>query len=155
MTIIAIPVMDRVHLLDLAGPAQVFGDAAALGSDFELCFIKDGEQPISSAQGLALAPESKWPDLSVTDLILVPGGSAPEVKSASILSSASLQRLSEHGSRGGRVASVCSGAISLGLAGLLDGRRCTTHHELQQGLAARFPAANVISDVLLPRTATF
>ncbi|HCT78207.1 MAG TPA: AraC family transcriptional regulator, partial [Micromonosporaceae bacterium] len=49
---------------------------------------------------------------------------------------------------GGTVASVCSGADSLGLAGLLDGRRCTTHHELQDELAQRYPKATVIRDVL-------
>lgn len=148
MTVVAIAVMEGVHLLDVAGPAQVFGDAAELGADFELRFIKDEDGPVSSAQGLVLAPTSEWPDLSARDLILVPGGVAPNVASAAALSATALRKLGEHWQRGGRVASVCSGAISLGLAGLLDGRRCTTHHELQQGLAVRFPQAQVVSDVL-------
>lgn len=148
MTLIAMPVMDRVHLLDLAGPAQVFGDAAELGADFEVRFIKDQQPLISSAQGLQLAPVSPWPDLSAHDLVLIPGGAASDAGSAATLSTAGLLRLAEHGRRGGRVASVCAGAMSLGLAGLLDGRRCTTHHELQQDLARRFPAAHVVSDVL-------
>jgi transcriptional regulator GlxA family with amidase domain len=46
------------------------------------------------------------------------------------------------------VASVCSGAFGLGTAGLLDGRRCTTHHELQAELARRYPRASVVPDVL-------
>lgn len=50
--------------------------------------------------------------------------------------------------RGARVLSVCSGAFVLGEAGLLDGRRCTTHWRYAQELAARFPQAVVDPDVL-------
>jgi transcriptional regulator GlxA family with amidase domain len=46
------------------------------------------------------------------------------------------------------VASVCAGADALGRAGLLDGRQCTTHHDLQDELARRYPAAHVVRDVL-------
>jgi transcriptional regulator GlxA family with amidase domain len=46
------------------------------------------------------------------------------------------------------VASVCAGADALGRAGLLDGRRCTTHHDVQDELARRYPRATVIRDVL-------
>jgi transcriptional regulator GlxA family with amidase domain len=50
--------------------------------------------------------------------------------------------------RGARLLSVCSGAFVLGEAGLLDGRRCTTHWRYAAELAARFPAAQVDADVL-------
>ncbi len=50
--------------------------------------------------------------------------------------------------RGGTVASVCAGADALGRAGLLDGRRCTTHHDIQDELARRYPRATVVRDVL-------
>jgi transcriptional regulator GlxA family with amidase domain len=43
---------------------------------------------------------------------------------------------------------VCAGAFAVGQAGLLDGRRCTTHHALQDSLAARYPRAVVVRDVL-------
>ena len=46
------------------------------------------------------------------------------------------------------MASVCAGADALGRAGLLDGRRCTTHHDLQDELAGRYPRATVVRDVL-------
>jgi transcriptional regulator GlxA family with amidase domain len=54
----------------------------------------------------------------------------------------------EHHAAGGTVASVCAGADALGRAGLLDGRRCTTHHDLQDELARRYPRSHVIRDVL-------
>jgi transcriptional regulator GlxA family with amidase domain len=59
-----------------------------------------------------------------------------------------LERLHAHHTAGGAVASVCAGAEALGRAGLLDGRRCTTHHHLQDELAARHPRAIVVRDVL-------
>ena len=46
------------------------------------------------------------------------------------------------------MASVCAGAEAIGAAGLLDGRRCTTHHDVQDELAARYPRATVVRDVL-------
>src|SRR5215470_18487518 len=62
--------------------------------------------------------------------------------------STSMRRLFDRHARGGTVASVCAGADALGRAGLLDGRRCTTHHDVQDELARRYPRATVIRDVL-------
>lgn len=59
-----------------------------------------------------------------------------------------MERLRTHHAAGGTVASVCAGAEALGQAGLLDGRRCTTHHQHQDELAARYPRATVVRDVL-------
>ena len=56
--------------------------------------------------------------------------------------------LRAHHAAGGTVASVCAGADALGRAGLLDGRRCTTHHDVQDELARRYPRASVVRDVL-------
>jgi transcriptional regulator GlxA family with amidase domain len=119
----------RLHLLDLAGPAQVFATAADYGHPYTLAYV--GEQPeIVSAQGAVLRADTRWPELDARDLIVVPGW------------------LAAHHGRGGMIASVCSGAQALGEAGLLDGRRCTTHHELQDELAARYPRAAVVRDVV-------
>ena len=59
-----------------------------------------------------------------------------------------LKLLRDHQAAGGTVVSVCAGADALGRAGLLDGRRCTTHHDLQADLARRHPRAVVVPDVL-------
>src|SRR5204862_8028031 len=89
-----------------------------------------------------------WPVLSRDDLVIVPGGRCPEGESHVKFSALTLDRVRAHHKDGGTVASVCAGAFALGQAGLLDGRRCTTHHDLQDELAARYPAATVIRDVL-------
>jgi transcriptional regulator GlxA family with amidase domain len=136
-----------VHLLDLAGPAQVFSSAAGLGHDYALSYV--AEQPeIVTAQGLPVTATVSWPALSPGDLVLVPGWRAPALAGTGRLSPPTLDRLRAHHAAGGMVASVCAGADALGRAGLLDGRRCTTHHALQEELARRHPAAHVVRDVL-------
>ncbi|MCX5087795.1 DJ-1/PfpI family protein [Streptomyces sp. NBC_00365] len=136
-----------VHLLDLAGPAQVFGTAGDFGQPYRLSYVADQEQ-VLSAQGLLLAAHTQWPELSDDDLVVVPGWRAPTLRGGPELSQPALERLRAHHTVGGTVASVCAGAEALGLAGLLDGRRCTTHHHLQDELAARHPRAIVVRDVL-------
>ncbi|HEY0450290.1 GlxA family transcriptional regulator [Actinophytocola sp.] len=136
-----------VHLLDLAGPAQAFFAAADLGHEYSLHYVAERTN-IVTAQGLPIAASLSWPELSADDLIVVPGWRAPELSGTGRLSRATLNRLRAHHAAGGTVASVCAGADALGRAALLDGRRCTTHHDLQDELAARHPKASVVRDVL-------
>ena len=136
-----------VHLLDLAGPAQVFSTAADFGHDYTLGYVS--EQPlVPSAQGLPLHSDTVWPELDTDDLVLVPGWRCPTLAAGPGIGPEAEQRLREHHARGGTVASVCAGAEALGSAGLLNGRRCTTHHDVQEELAARYPRATVVRDVL-------
>lgn len=136
-----------VHLLDLAGPAQVFSSAAGFGHPYTLSYV--AEQPqVTTAQGLPLVAGLDWPDLGPGDLIVVPGWRVVTLADAPTLGSATLKVLRDHHAGGGRVASVCAGAEALGRAGLLDGRRCTTHHDVQDELALRHPGAVVVRDVL-------
>jgi transcriptional regulator GlxA family with amidase domain len=137
-----------LHLLDLAGPAQAFGTAADLGCGYELAYVA-GQEDVPSAQGVTLRATTKWPALSTGDLIIVPGWRAsPVIAGTGPLADATLKVLAAHHANGGTVASVCAGADALGRAGLLDGRRCTTHHDIQDELAQRYPRATVIRDVL-------
>jgi len=136
-----------LHLLDLAGPAQVFSTAADLGLGYRLHYVAERED-VPTAQGVPVRASVDWPDLKADDLIVVPGWRSPTLKGTGHLRSDTLDRLRSHHRVGGTTASVCSGADALGRAGLLDGRRCTTHHDLQEELARRYPKAHVIRDVL-------
>ncbi|SEG42808.1 Transcriptional regulator GlxA family, contains an amidase domain and an AraC-type DNA-binding HTH domain [Thermomonospora echinospora] len=147
MTRVVFLLVPRLHLLDLAGPAQVFSTAADLGHGYELGYVA-GQEDVPSAQGVRLRAETVWPELCPDDLVLVPGWRAPTLRGHPGVGADLAERLAEHHARGGTVASVCAGADALGRAGLLDGRRCTTHHELQDELAARYPKATVVRDVL-------
>jgi transcriptional regulator GlxA family with amidase domain len=139
VTHVAFLLAPQVHLLDLAGPAQVFAEAADFGYPYTLSYVADQED-VPSAQGLSLKAATEWPALTANDIVIVPGwkGEAP----------LNVKKLAAHHAQGGMVASICSGADALGRAGLLDGRRCTTHHQLQDELARRYPRARLIKDVL-------
>ncbi|QUH04266.1 DJ-1/PfpI family protein [Saccharopolyspora erythraea] len=147
MTRVVFVLVPGVHLLDLAGPAQVFSTAARQGLGYTLHYVAEQES-VPTAQSLPVRAETGWPELSADDLVVVPGWQCDFLPRAAVLSEAQLRGLRGHHARGGTVASVCSGADALGRAGLLDGRRCTTHHELQDQLAARYPRAHVVRDVL-------
>jgi transcriptional regulator GlxA family with amidase domain len=133
----------RLHLLDLAGPAQAFFTA----DGYELHYVAE-QTDVVTAQGVLLRAAVSWPALGPGDIVVVPGWRSPELAPVVPLSGPSLDRLARHHADGGLVVSVCSGAQALGAAGLLDGRRCTTHHQLQDELAARYPEATVVRDVV-------
>ncbi|WP_405012166.1 GlxA family transcriptional regulator [Kitasatospora sp. NBC_01539] len=147
MTRVVFLLAPRVHLLDLAGPAQVFSSAADIGHRYETVYVGEQED-IPTAQGIGLRAGTSWPAPSADDLVVVPGWRSPVLPRGPVFGRATLERLVAHREAGGTVASVCSGADALGRAGLLDGRRCTTHHDLQDELALRYPRAAVVPDVL-------
>ncbi|MFD5542643.1 GlxA family transcriptional regulator [Streptomyces sp. NPDC127079] len=147
MSHIVFLLLPGVHLLDLAGPAQVFSTASDFGQPYTLGYV--AEQPqVRTAQGLPLLAGLDWPELGPEDLIVVPGWRARTLADSPDLGADSLKALRDHHAGGGTVASVCAGAEALGRAGLLDGRRCTTHHDVQDELARRYPRATVVRDVL-------
>lgn len=132
-----------VHLLDLAGPMQVFTDAAEFGAHYECLAL--GEEPVvRSHQGLPVTVGTDWPVLTRSDLLLVPGWHSAG-RTRVPFTDATLTRIAEHP---GAWASVCAGAFALAATGVLDGRRATTHHELQDELAHRHPRVQVVRDVL-------
>ena len=148
MTTVVFLLVPGLHLLDLAGPAQAFGTAADLGCGYKLAYVAEQED-VPAAQGVTLRAATRWPALAADDLIVIPGWrAAPAIAGTGPLSGATLEALAGHHAHGGTVASVCAGADALGRAGLLDGRRCTTHHDIQDELARRYPRAAVVRDVL-------
>jgi transcriptional regulator GlxA family with amidase domain len=133
-------------LLDLAGPVQAFWTAADLGYSYELTYVSESTT-VPTAQGIPVMAATRWPTTTADDLVIVPGWRAAG-RPRPTVGPDNLRRLADHHAGGGTVASVCAGAFALGAAGLLDGRRCTTHHDLQDSLADRFPRAIVQRDVL-------
>jgi transcriptional regulator GlxA family with amidase domain len=150
MSAVVFVLLPGVHLLDLAGPAQAFHTAGSLGHPYDLVYVAGAEPgEVLSAQGLPLAVTGDWPDLDPDDLLVVPGWRAAYyLVGGPRLSRETAERLRAHHAAGGEVASVCAGADALGQAGLLDGRLCTTHHDLQDALSRRYPKARVVRDVL-------
>lgn len=138
-----------VHLLDLGGPAQVFYTAARLGAPYTLEFCAASPE-VKSAQGLTFSGLTTFPEILPNDLVMVPGFApeTPPLELDSLWHSGALVWLRDGLEAGIPVASVCSGAFILGEAGLLDGRRCTTHWNHTAVLQKRYPAAKVLETAL-------
>jgi transcriptional regulator GlxA family with amidase domain len=139
-----------VHLLDLAGPVQTFDSANGCGSNYRLHFIGASPQ-VPSAVGLALTgfgPLIPANELDRNDLVIVPGVRWRGRTRSQVLSGPQREYLKSAHQWGATVGSVCSGAFGLGEAGLLDGRRCTTHWSCVKELQRRYPDAEVLDNVL-------
>jgi transcriptional regulator GlxA family with amidase domain len=135
--------LPNVNLLDVAGPAQVFSTAAHMGAPYQVVFCAS-EPGIASAQGLALTSLAPLPTVGTDEIVLVPGiGLHTSALHAAWVNPTVVRWLAEAYQAGAYLASVCTGAFVLGEAGLLDGRRCTTHWEAVPLLRSRYPRAKV------------
>lgn len=141
-------VPSHVHLLDLAGPVQVFDTALRAGAPYTLHYCSP--QAIQeSAQGMVIANLTPLASITKDDLIIVPGMERESFSlETALLDQETRDWLRSASRAGAHIASICTGAFALGEAGLLDGRRCTTHWELVAVLQARFPRARVLENVL-------
>lgn len=140
--------LPQVNLLDLGGPAQVFSAAAALGAAYTLEF-RAAQPTIISAQRLSFAPLAELGQVAADDLVIIPGMNLQSyVTGAEQLELAVQRWVGEAHAVGAHVASVCTGAFVLGEAGLLNGRRCTTHWAATEALQQRYPQARVLDTVL-------
>ena len=109
---------------------------------FEVCAAEPG--PLRAAGGLAVQAPCDLDIVERADTVVVPGWKGADVPPPHPLLDG-LVRLVE---RGGRVASICSGVFVLAEAGLLDGKRATTHWRYAETLARRHPRIRVDPDVL-------
>ena len=132
--------LPEVEVLDLAGPLQAFSEAKRYRT--RLCATRDR---IRSHQGVVFADLEPLPEVSAETLVVVPG--MPYAATEKIERRVT-KWLADAAKRGAHIASVCTGAFALGEAGLLDGRRCTTHWSRTKELARRFREARVLEDRL-------
>jgi transcriptional regulator GlxA family with amidase domain len=109
--------------------------------DFAVCAPAVGRVMTTAGFGLEVAHDLSR--VARADLVAVPA-----VPRDLAVPEPVVRALRDAHERGARIMSVCSGAFALGQAGLLDGRDCTTHWRYSDELAARFPKANVIPEVL-------
>ncbi|MET1076657.1 MAG: GlxA family transcriptional regulator [Pseudomonas sp.] len=142
-----------VMSLDLTGPLQVFASAnverqrQGLPAAYRVLVLGSEAGPMATSAGFQLIAEQAWSetDPDSLDTLLIPGGLGEQRQCQD---AALLAWLRDAEPRVRRLGSVCSGAMILAAAGLLDGRQVTTHwadvHTLRQG----YPAVQVLDDRL-------
>ena len=142
---VAVAVTDGVSVFELSVPCEVFGiDRSDLGVPwyrFMLCAPEAGE--VTTTAGFAITTRYGFDALARADTIIVPplGNESDPPK-------ALIEALQKAHRRGKRLVSLCSGALTLAAAGLLDGRPATTHWMHAEELARRHPLVKVDPTVL-------
>jgi transcriptional regulator GlxA family with amidase domain len=146
--LVVIPLFDGVQSLDVTGPLEVFVGAAeyicehgpTADPGYRVVTASLDGRPVQTSSGLGLVPAAELRDVppAEIDTVVVPGG--PGGRSPSPELAAWLRHCAPLARR---VTSVCTGAYVLAEAGLLTGRRVTTHWAYGQDLARRFPGVIV------------
>ena len=109
-----------VQHLDLAGPHEVFASA----TDTTVHLIWKNCDPLEASSGLVLTPDTCFSNTPALDVLCIPGGGGVN---ALLTDQTVLDFVREKASEARFVTSVCTGALVLGMAGLLEGRRAATH----------------------------
>jgi transcriptional regulator GlxA family with amidase domain len=146
MHTVAVVAYDAVNPFELAVATEVFGvERPELGVRwyrFLLCGTEP--QPIQAALGLTISTPHTLDDAADADTIIIPGSRPTIVPVPEAL----LETLRQAYARGARLVSLCTGTFLLAEAGLLDGRRVSTHWAWAAELAARYPQVQVDPCVL-------
>jgi AraC family transcriptional regulator, transcriptional activator FtrA len=146
MHTVALVIFDRIAPFEMAVPCEVFGiDRSETGAPYYRLLVCAAEEGTLHTQaGFTVEAPYGISDLGEADTVVVPAWrDVDEIPPGELLES--LRRAYR---RGARIASLCTGAFVLAHAGLLDGRRATTHWMYAEELAKRFPAVEVDPAVL-------
>lgn len=143
---IAVIVQEPVAVFELGVLCEVFGidrtDDGVPPFDFRVCAARPG-QVLRTTSGPGIVATHPLDAAVGADLVALSNGPGEGLVDEDIH-----RVLRESVAAGSRVLSVCSGAFTLGAAGLLDGRRCAIHWRLAPRLAKELPTAEVDLDVL-------
>jgi len=128
---VAFVVSESANLIDMAGPWEVFQDTT-IGDRgaFELFTISESSAPLTMTGGLKIIPAHTFSKSPKADIVVI--GAQRGTPGLS-------EWLRARGSDSRVMMSVCTGAFKLADAGLLDGKKATTHHDFWDGFAAKFP----------------
>ena len=128
---VGILIFPAVEVLDFCGPYEVFsvtrlneGRRREESSPFEVLLVAQSGEPVVATGGLRVIPDATLETCPPLDILVVPGGwgTRKEISNQRLLT-----WISERAKQVETLTSVCTGAMLLGQAGLLDGRRATTH----------------------------
>jgi transcriptional regulator GlxA family with amidase domain len=147
---VLIVLFDGVQSLDVTGPLEAFAHARAAGGEpaYEVRTASLRGQPARASSGLRLVPDGALAGFGQRppDLLVVPGGPGARHADPELV-----RWVAGHAVQARRLASVCTGAFLLAEAGLLAGRRVTTHWSRCAELAGRYPDLTVDPDPIFIR----
>ena len=145
---IGVLIFPDFQLLDAAGPISVFEIASRLaGAAPSIRTIAVTPGPVRSSAGVEMLARGLQPSAAISTLI-VAGGSGVNAASKCDKTLGFLRAMAK---RGVRIASVCSGAFILAEAGLLDGRRATTHWQRTRQFLSQYPKVKLEPDQIFVR----
>ncbi|MGW3472927.1 GlxA family transcriptional regulator [Saccharopolyspora sp. NPDC000995] len=156
--LVVVVLFDRIDLLDVTGPPEVFSLLQREMDEptgYEVLLAAETMDPVTTAAGVRVLPDVTFDEVAnrAIDTLVVPG--AVEVdeqrRITALVDAGVVERVRELAPRSRRVASVCVGAHVLARAGLLDGKRATTHWSTAAQLAAEHPEVEVDPDPIFIR----
>ena len=145
---VGILLFNSVEVLDFAGPYEAFSITRFDESNdraFQVHTIARTKAPIQACYGLQVLPAFDYSDAPNLDILIVPGGYGAE--QFELCQPDTLAWLRRQAQQVRILASVCTGAFLLAEAGLLDGKRATTHWMDIDRLESAYPAIQVQRDV--------
>ncbi|MGC9382716.1 GlxA family transcriptional regulator [Streptomyces sp. MH13] len=147
--VVAVTAFDGVQLLDVTGPAEVFATANLFGARYDVRVVSPSGTDVRTSSGVRVGVDGGPDGLpGRLDTVLVTGRREWRRAVADPALTALVTALA---GRSRRLTSVCSGAFLLAHAGMLDGRRATTHWRLAGQLAAAYPEVTVEPDPVFVR----
>lgn len=120
-------VFDDAEVLDVAGPYEVFSIAGRRHNlrPFQVSLVAERAGPVTLRNGFVVQPHFTTADAPAAEILIVPGGAGTRRELHNLELIAWIRRT---GSEARLILSVCTGALLLGAAGMLDGLEATTHH---------------------------
>jgi len=141
-------VFDGMKLLDVAGPAEVFAEANRFGATYRVEMASVDGQDVVTSVGTRLAVSTSIGSVKKADTVVVSGGDDLVGRPIDPQLVAAVKALCP---RTRRMASICTGSFILAQAGLLDGRRATTHWRHTGLLSRAYPRISVEPDAIFVR----
>ncbi|ATL67944.1 GlxA family transcriptional regulator [Nocardia terpenica] len=145
---IAVLAFEEVRLLDATAVLEVFATAGLFGARYEVLLCTPTGAAVRTAAGTRLLGDASFSDLDAVHTLIVPG--APQLPFAPAPPPV-LDAIAGLSGSVRRVASVCTGAFAFAQAGVLTGRRATTHWRHAARLARAYPAITVAPDAIYVR----
>lgn len=147
---VGIVLFPEVEVLDFTGPFEVFSVARLdeekrreEPSPFRVLLVAEQKEPVVASGNLRVLPDYTFEDCPKLDILCVPGGwgTRQQIHNATLL-----DWLRSRAAEVELLTSVCTGAMLLGFAGLLDGHRATTHWRSLDWMQESFPNVSVVRE---------